>query len=196
MLAAIALPAMAKVRRSARDLGCINNLREWGRATAIYTSDNQDRLPKDGSPNGLSKDEGWYVELPRILLLPPYADSSWRTNPAIQPGPSPWICPSNPRRSNGNNLFHYCLNEHVNGRGGGRRADVSNIRKPSSTVWLFDNGKLAAVAQQNNVHTNLHKGGAHFLFLDGHVSHYPNSSYWDFETNKGLTNHPDLRWIP
>lgn len=196
MLMAIALPAMAKARRSARDLGCVHNLREWGRATQLYAAENQDKLPKDGSPNGLSKDEGWYIDLPKIILLPTYPELPWRTNPAANPAPSPWLCPSNPLRSNGNNLFHYCLNEHVNGRGGGRRADLSSIRRPASLIWMFDNGKLAAVAQQNNVHTNLHKRGAHFLFLDGHVSHFANTAYWDFDTNRGLTNNPSLQWFP
>ena len=61
---------------------------------------------------------------------------------------------------------------------------------------MFDNGKLAAVAQQNNVHTNLHAVGAHFLFLDGHVEHFKNQEYWDFKRERGITNNPSLRWIP
>ena len=63
-------------------------------------------------------------------------------------------------------------------------------------IWLFDNGKLAAVAQQNNVHTNLHSRGAQFVFLDGHALRLKNTAYWDFAADKGRTNNPDLVWIP
>ena len=71
---------------------------------------------------------------------------------------------------------------------------TSGVRARS--VWLFDNGGLAAVAQQNNVHTNLHNQGAQFVFLDGHVARFRNTEYWNFSTNKGITNNPELVWIP
>ena len=74
--------------------------------------------------------------------LPPYAEVPWRTNAGIAPGQSVWICPGNPRRSNGNNLFHYCLNEHVNGIGTGNQVKITAVRQPTATVWLFDNGGL------------------------------------------------------
>jgi hypothetical protein len=34
-----------------------------------------------------------------------------------------YLCRGNPCRSNGNNLFHYCLNEHVNGLGSGNQEE-------------------------------------------------------------------------
>jgi prepilin-type processing-associated H-X9-DG protein len=114
----------------------------------------------------------------------------------VEPGRSTWICPSNTRRSNGNNLFHYCLNEHVNGTGAGNQTRLSRVPQPALTVWLFDNGGLAGVAQQNNVHTNLHTKGAQFTFLDGHSQRFRSREYWDFVTNKGITNNPNLIWIP
>jgi prepilin-type processing-associated H-X9-DG protein len=63
-------------------------------------------------------------------------------------------------------------------------------------VWLFDNGRLAAVAGPNNVHTNLHQRGAQFLFLDGHGRRFPNADYWDFRYQRGRRDHPELRWDP
>jgi len=55
---------------------------------------------------------------------------------------------------------------------------------------------LAGVAQQNNVHTNLHSRGAQFTFLDGHARRFNNLDYWDFSTNRGRTNNPELVWVP
>src|SRR5215470_5037714 len=196
ILAALLLPALNRARQRAHSVACLNNLKQWGIATQLFAGENDDFLPKDGSPNGISIDEGWYNDLPRVLRLPVYREMAWRTNAAIDPGHSLWICPANSRRSNGNNLFHYCLNEHVNGLGAGNQVKLTSIRQPTRTVWLFDNGKLAAVAQQNNVHTNLHGRGAQFTFLDAHAARFKNVEYWDFAAGLGRTNNPGLLWLP
>jgi prepilin-type N-terminal cleavage/methylation domain-containing protein len=196
ILASLLLPALLRARQSAHAISCLNNLKQWGTATHLFALDNNDLLPKDGSPNGISTDAGWYIDLPRALSVPTYQELPWHTNATIDPGRSIWICPANPRRSNGNNLFHYCLNEHVNGIGSGNQVKLSSIAHPASVVWLFDNGKIAGVAQQNNVHTNLHNRGAQFTFLDAHASRFKRAAYWDTSANIGRTNNPELIWIP
>lgn len=196
LLAALLLPAIGRTREKSGAALCLNNLRQWGLATHLFANDNEDFLPTDGAPNGTSTTAGWYIDLPRSLGIPTYPEMPWRTNAAIEPGRSIWICPSNPRRSNGNNLFHYCLNQHVNGSGAGNQVKLSSIEQPVHVVWLFDNGKLAAVAQENNVHTNLHNAGAQFVFLDGHAARFPSRDYWDFAAGQGRTNNPVLVWFP
>jgi prepilin-type N-terminal cleavage/methylation domain-containing protein/prepilin-type processing-associated H-X9-DG protein len=196
ILAALLLPALNRARQAAQGASCLNNLKQWGTATHLYAGDNDDFLPTDGTPNGTSTNSGWYNALPRALRLPIYQEMPWHTNAAIDPGRSLWICPSNPRRSNGFNLFHYCLNLHVNGTGSGNQVKLSSLRHPARIVWLFDNGGLAAVAQQNNVHTNLHRRGAQFTFLDGHSARFRNKDYWNFTTDRGRTDNPSLIWIP
>ena len=197
LLAGLLLPALSKAKAKVRSATCLNNLKQWGIATQLYTTDNDDLLPPEGTPNGLSTNAAWYVDLPIALGLKPYCEMPWRTNPAALLGHTIWICPANTNRSNGNNLFHYCLNEHVDGTGDlDKPIRFSSINCPGQVVWLFDNGKRAAVAQQNNVHTNLHQRGAQFLFLDGHVGRFRNTDYWDFESDKGRTNNPEIVWIP
>ena len=207
ILAAMLLPALSKAKEKARAIVCLNNLKQWGLATQLYTLDNGDYLPRDGKSAPLESDlntpayQGWYIQLPEQMSLPRYVEMPWRTNPYVAPGKSVWICPSNPRRcdgsSNTNNLFHYCLNLHVNGTGiNNAPVKISSLRLLSQTVWLFDNGKLAGVAQQNNVHTNLHSGGAQFTFLDGHSARFNSKEYWDYAVNKGRTNNSSIVWIP
>jgi len=195
LVAALLLPALHRARARVRSLVCLNHLRQWGLATQLYALDNHDFLPDNGAPNGISVNGGWYVDLPRVLGIKPYREMPWRTNPAAALDQSIWICPANPNRSNTNNLFHYCLNEHINGTGvNNRPIRISAIPRIAQVVWLFDNGKRAAVAQQNNVHTNLHQAGAQFTFLDGHAARFRNTEYWDFQSGKGRTNNPDLLW--
>ena len=197
ILAALLLSVIGHAKARAQAVACRNNLRQWGTATQLFAGENGDRLPQDGRSNPDNSDtKGWYIQLPQQLGMPRYRDMPWCTNAQIDPGRSVWICPSNRRRSNGNNLFHYCLNENVNGHGTGNQIRLVSIPHPSVTVWLFDNGKLAAVAEWNNVHSNLHSHGAQFVFLDGHVAWFKNKAYWNFTTNKGLTNNPKLVWCP
>lgn len=198
ILASLLLPALARGKQAANTISCINNLKQWGGATQMFVAENEDYLPKNGSPNAYGNvDEGWYMDLPRVLGIPTYTQMPWRTNPTIDPGRSIWICPANPRRSNGTNLFHYCLNEHVDGTGTtNAQVKLCTIRRPLRVVWLFDNGKQAGVAQENNVHTNLHNHGADISFVDGHAARFKNTEYWDFSTDKGRVNNPNIVWIP
>jgi prepilin-type processing-associated H-X9-DG protein/prepilin-type N-terminal cleavage/methylation domain-containing protein len=200
ILAALLLPVLGRATEKAKAACCINNLRQWGIATRLFTINNDDFLPKDGfaTPTlpGHFK-EGWYIQLPEEIGLPPYRALPWRTNASIDPGRSIWICPSNPRRSNGNLLFHYCLNENVNGTGKlNLPTPMSSINQPTSVIWLFDSRHLPAVGGCTYIHTNLHSRGAQFLFLDGHVARFRNLEYWDFKKHRALTNNSSLIWYP
>jgi prepilin-type N-terminal cleavage/methylation domain-containing protein/prepilin-type processing-associated H-X9-DG protein len=200
ILAAMLLPALNRAKARAHAATCLNNLKQWGYATQFYVADNNDCLPPEGfgSPTTMAQlTSGWYYHLPRALGIVPYYLKEWRTNAAVEPERSIWICPSNPRRSSGFNLFHYCLNEEHDGTGANnRQVRLGTLPRPSLIVWLFDSKNIPGVGPANFVHTNLHSGGAQFTFLDGHAARFPNVAYWDFKINKGRTNNPDLVWSP
>jgi prepilin-type N-terminal cleavage/methylation domain-containing protein/prepilin-type processing-associated H-X9-DG protein len=196
ILGALLLPALARARHKSGSAFCLNNLRQWGVATHLFALENGDRLPKDGQPNGLSTTNCWYVDLPRILSSPPFREREWFTNAAVAPERCLWICPSNPRRSSGVSLFHYCLNENVNGTGAAnRQVRLSFIPRPVQTIWLFDSKNIPGVGSVSFAHTNLHNRGAQFLFLDGHAAHFRSTAYRDANGHT-ITNHPDLMWFP
>ena len=199
LLGCLVLPTLNKAKAKSQNAICLNNLRQWGLAAHLHAAEHDDLLCDEGAPSpGLrSVTRGWYVSLPLMLGLPSYHAMPWRTNALLNPGSSLFICPSNSRRATNNNLFHYCLNEHIDGTGAeDRPTKVSSIGCPGQAVYLFDNGKRAAVAQYNNVHTNLHDRGAQFLFVDGHVARFRNVEYWDFVMDRGKTNNPALVWFP
>jgi len=102
ILASLLLPALNRAKQKANSISCLNNLKQWGYATHLFVTDNNDLLPKDGTPSpGISStNEGWYIDLPKMLGIPPYHQMAWRTNAQIEPPRCLWICPSNPRRSN------------------------------------------------------------------------------------------------
>ena len=207
ILLALLLSGLHRAKATAHAAGCRNNLRQWGTALHLFGADHDDFLPPEGKPTPLESDlanptyQAWYVQLPAQMNLPRYAEMPWRTNPFVDPGDSLWICPANSRRCNAssktNNLFHYCLNELVDGSGAtDHPMMIASIRNPSCVVYLFDSKNLPAVGEANFVHTNLHNKGAQILFLDGHVARFRNTEYWNFTTDKGITNNPELVWCP
>ncbi len=207
VLAALLLTALNRVKSSAQAVACRNNLKQWGLATQIYAVEHNDFLPPEGKPTPLESDltnaayQAWYVQLPALIKLPPYAGMVWRTNPAVTPDNSLWICPANRRRcdasSRTNNLFHYCLNDYVNGTGADNHpVRLASIPRTAVVVLLFDSKNLPAVGDETYIHNNLHNRGAQCVFLDSHVDWFQNRDYWDFKNSKGITNNPELVWMP
>lgn len=198
-LTGLLLPAVGRARDRVRDVTCLNHLRQWGLATHLFTVENDDRLPPEGVPNPGDRDTntGWYIDMPRQIGLARYHDQPWRTNPGADVGRTLWLCPANPRRSNGRNLFHYCLNEKVNGTGEENRPiRLAEVTRSALVVWLFDSKNLPAVGSASFVHTNVHRGGAQFLFLDGHAEAWPMERWWDAGRNRAHTNLDEMRWTP
>jgi len=191
------LPALAQAKSKAHSTACLNNLKQWGLATLLYTEENEDFLPPEGfaNPTDVHTNTGWYIQLPHVLGLARYHDQEWRTNASAYVGKTIWICPANRRRSNGNNLFHYCLNHYVDGSAStDEPTQISAISRPASVIWLFDSKNLPAIGAWTFVHTNVHSYGAQFLFLDGHVSRFRNSEY--YKNGTAITNNPNLVWRP
>ena len=203
ILAAMLLTVVGRVKSRVQALSCLNNLRHWGDATHLYALDNDGLLTKDGwaypslVPTKSVETNSWYVLLPEALGLPSYFKMPWRSNATVDVGQSIWICPGNPRRSNGTNLFHYCRNELIDGTGTNEHlVRLEDLPRPASIVHLFDTRHEPAIGTASYVHTNLHNRGAQFVFLDGHAARFNNTEYWNFKTHKAITNNPALVWIP
>jgi prepilin-type N-terminal cleavage/methylation domain-containing protein/prepilin-type processing-associated H-X9-DG protein len=68
ILAAMLLPALAKAKAKAKQIACVNNMKQIGLATVMYTGDFQQytsclSTPSGGAPNY------YYVWMPRLLSL-------------------------------------------------------------------------------------------------------------------------------
>lgn len=196
LLAGMVVAASAPRLQQARRISCLSHLRSWGVSTHSYVADHDDLLPQDGAPNGISVRDAWYADLPPLMGWRPYhEEGAWRTNPGIALPRKPWICPSNPRRSNGRMLFHYALNRKATGSGReDRRRLLGGIQDPSTLVWMFDNGGLAAVAAEGNAHPRAHGAGGQFLFVDGHVERLANTAFWELERDRPRRDPVGLRW--
>lgn len=206
ILAAMLLPVLGKAKEKAKATVCLNNLKQWGVALHLYANTYNDSLPPEGwvnppaVPTTAVHTNSWYVVLPLMIKMPWYYDMVWRTNKDADIGNSMWICPSNPRRSDGRAVFHYCLNGFIDGSGSGDQlVKMNSILNPTTLVYLFDSKNEPAVLTTRPgsfVHTNLHNNGAQFLFMDSHVQRFKNREYWNFQTRQSITNNPSIGWIP
>ena len=61
LLMALLLPALQRARKQARAVVCQTNLKQWGTILALYTEDNQGRLP------GTSLDARWFLRGPSLI---------------------------------------------------------------------------------------------------------------------------------
>jgi type II secretory pathway pseudopilin PulG len=55
ILAGLLLPALDRAKQSSKAASCLNNLKQWGFATQLFAGENDDFLPKDGTPMALRR---------------------------------------------------------------------------------------------------------------------------------------------
>ena len=93
ILAAMLLPALAKAKAKAQRISCVNNMKQTGLATRIWTGDNEDRTPMQ-----VSSAQGGAMEYVRTAN-PPTVYQPWRVFMVMSnelSTPKVVICPSDP----------------------------------------------------------------------------------------------------
>ncbi|MBI4026539.1 MAG: prepilin-type N-terminal cleavage/methylation domain-containing protein [Verrucomicrobia bacterium] len=162
ILAALLSPALRSARDKAKQMACMNNLKQLGLAFSMYADDNNDWYPAHYSTLQVGGGP-WYATL------------------------GPYIGESN--LAWGSKLHGHCPSKEItvlfgklsytyNGNYGFFRR--SDIRKLSNGILLTD-GQMALGGDYyfNSGFTPLeyrHSGGANFLFLDGRVGWLPSMS--------------------
>jgi len=155
ILASMLLPALARAKAKAQTTKCLSNLRQWGLAGRMYSDDNRDYVPEEGSigstvfnaVNAVS----WYN------VVSPYAGSRAMkdlylgNNQASMPvpnSPSLYSCPSAKPPPSGQpsiqwQFFMYgennwlCVNKNGSGVPAvqlGQQTKMSTLPKPADTI--------------------------------------------------------------
>jgi len=160
ILAAMLMPALQQAREKARQVSCMNNLRQMGIALAIYLSESSDLFPENG---GTYRPYWWetlneYIDNEEIFKCP--SDRNWAyTREKLSYGYNYYgLCPSNPSL---------------------RDKKLGKIPNPSKRVFVADRNEsskddIGYSPYVMNEHTNYkisgrHNGFSNVLFVDGHV---------------------------
>jgi prepilin-type N-terminal cleavage/methylation domain-containing protein/prepilin-type processing-associated H-X9-DG protein len=181
ILAALLLPALSRTQQRAKSMQCVNNLRQLGLATWMYSHDFDDRLPASSHMTGY---------LSWVATLPPYLGSKV-TATSIGAATNILLCPV--EKSGSGRIFSYSANDFLLNyvtppNNLSPIAKRTQIGSSSETIWLAES--LEALLGQDHFHfagnpidgdgyaprefqgqviVQRHFGSANYLFLDGHV---------------------------
>ena len=189
ILAAMLLPALQKAREKARQVVCMNNLKQIGLATIMYEHDYYGWVPPGRT---------WDGSYPETLA--PYLG-----NPAPKPAVNTvYICPTALGRhayvdKDSNHYFSYMWFTHIMPNVPVGAAEptwstfhkLSEFKQPTETglmmdtvpgpppvygafVVAWDDGPTMLILKNKEF---LHDGAANVLFLDGHVKFMPKNQF-------------------
>jgi prepilin-type N-terminal cleavage/methylation domain-containing protein/prepilin-type processing-associated H-X9-DG protein len=181
ILAALLLPALSRSRQRAKSLQCLNNLRQLGLATWMYSHDFTDRLPASSHMTGYAS---WVATLPPYLSYNVKATSLGAATNILL---CPWEKPGSGR------LYSYAANDFLmnfvtlpnNPFPISKRTQAPSS---SETIWMAESSEsllsedhfhfagdsasgegYAPNAFFAQVMAKRHSDSANYLFLDGHV---------------------------
>jgi len=178
ILAAILFPVFAQTREKARQINCLSNLAQLGKGFRMYLADWGGRFPGAGAWGERDTPGQWvYMQsgfpyragvraVPQLGGLWPYTKSA-----------KLYVCPSDFAEKKDHFGLSYSMNAYL-AREGGYRVLDSEIRAPTRTVMLLDEGggknKNPIVdgyfGPWVDTPTDVHVGGTNFAFCDGHAT--------------------------
>ena len=177
ILAAMLLPALSKAREKARSISCVNNLKQFGLADAMYIGDFDDMIVPVANGN-YPTSTSWMAPYCYPLLHAYIGD--WKT----------FLCPSDntPLANNsftpGNKLSYiasYSL--HKQGNTSLAVIKINACLEPSKSISFGPNQRtsggnagansghiIASLTDPSRVNTSRHGGtSANYVMMDGHV---------------------------
>ena len=154
ILAALLLPALAKAKSKAQSIQCLSNMKQWGLATVMYTSDYEDKIPLFGDQFPPTADTmWWYQRLAPYVMKKAAGDkgnfeavaADIRKCPSGSKGPPPFCGPAQAAFDQWNcwigvyyGLFGNPLTGPFYYGNDMRPIKASRIRKPSDAMLFTD----------------------------------------------------------
>jgi prepilin-type processing-associated H-X9-DG protein/prepilin-type N-terminal cleavage/methylation domain-containing protein len=188
ILASMLLPALSRAREKARQISCVNNLKQIGLAAIMYIDDNHETFcpTSEAYMSGLaSNSQIWY------RLLNTYAKSeptfvcpsdSAETSAKWDSGGSIW------NESTSAQAGHFKLSYALNNDMGS--GSIGNVKYASRTgmavectVMITSESSATGDTRSNIRDADRHGERFNALMFDGHVTSYTNNYYVQFNLN-------------
>ncbi len=157
ILAGLLLPALSRAKDKAKDIACVNNLKQLGIAVRMFADDNDGKLPEAEPLPSAPMDPA--NPLPRICdLLAPHLGYSTNALPREQ---TVFRCPKDLAGRFEQNGSSYEWNANYSGR------PVDNPRRSSNPI---EDAPL--MYDYENFHAGSTNGSKNILFADFHVAKF------------------------
>jgi prepilin-type N-terminal cleavage/methylation domain-containing protein len=201
ILAALLLPALARAKAKAQNITCLNNMKQWGLGFRMYADDFGDQVPEEGNTSLSIADplnaDAWYNVVAQYIKQQSLSNLYCSTTPPNPPLPSTksiFSCPvtpppdtpgpsgSAPAYKNPPDKFlaffmyaensRICVNKST--RSGGANTKLSNVLKPTDTIFVAEQDTTTASQPAESVTTGYYAVGRHdgktrgcFSLVDG-----------------------------
>ena len=170
ILASMLLPALNQAKEKARQIQCVNNLKQMGIANTLYVDDFDDWiLPYTVTSSGVSN--LWYH------IMTGRASSAGVGYGLVWP--EGFMCPSEPvgfgRYNNGLYTYtHYGINAWVSSGASASypRRKLAQMQQPTSAKYILDSNRQNTSHLAYDSYVHLYRHGAYranCLYLDGHA---------------------------
>jgi prepilin-type N-terminal cleavage/methylation domain-containing protein/prepilin-type processing-associated H-X9-DG protein len=188
ILAAMLLPALSNAREKARSISCMNNMRQLGQASLLYSTDNDGHLPKvpDGGLNNCPAAAWQHTSHTNAVLE---EGSLWKY---IQTEKA-YMCPSDKGFTSANQrrpvrVYSYSFNFMVNFPSNNYTdcsiptLKISKIPRPSDRILIFEeeypnDGNCVWTSSSDHL-TTRHTGKGNFIFVDSHFESAKDEEIW------------------
>lgn len=173
ILAALLLPALSRAKSKARNIACVNQLKQLGVAARLYAEDNGGRLPAaEQLPSNPTDPQH---PLPRISdILGPYVSKITGTNVSAPV----FKCPSDKDWFFEAEGSSYQWNAGLNGRriDFGENSRFGMVIVSNGVTILQTNGNITRAAEStpllldyDDFHPRPPKSGKNVVYMDGHA---------------------------
>jgi len=184
ILAAMLLPALSKAREKARNISCVNNLKQLGLGQLLYTQENEDFFPGTSMPYLDSTTAPWPAEPKFLLGTGTYAGVyfvGWAAVICHYVGDiKPFMCPSTtwnnylvnygmPRGPSASSVMGTYTADEMFHKG----RPIGNIKRPSQCMVVSEQGAGGGspyiLSGQYYCMRGSHNDSANVVYADGHV---------------------------
>jgi prepilin-type N-terminal cleavage/methylation domain-containing protein/prepilin-type processing-associated H-X9-DG protein len=194
ILAAMLLPALSKAKARAHTISCLSNMKQWGLAFRMYVEDSRDMVPEEGNTSASIADAvasdnltaAWYNSVPPTIKIPSLVTMYKMGTPPLPSSRSIFSCPTAPipdsSYANPPNFakayFMYgensriCINKITRVTTGVAQTKLSQVLKPSDTIFLAEVDGNSSAQVATSVTTGFYAIGRHnnrgnFSMVDG-----------------------------
>jgi prepilin-type processing-associated H-X9-DG protein/prepilin-type N-terminal cleavage/methylation domain-containing protein len=205
ILVALLLPALAHAKSKSQAVACLNNVKQWGLATLLFTEESNDVFPYEGNEGpitGFKNLRAWYNVVPEFMSSRSLADLYAQGAAPLPKSRSVFSCPNTvskpPDSLTANNAFFmYGFNCRLDPDDPDSEGHTwlhfnrSQVVQPSKTVLLGDNSESKYPTTSGVYAPARHNKRANFTFVDGHSEAVHTNNYW---RTKSEDLHADEEW--